>query len=135
MSEKNQQGEATTILGTHQIESVSIDPPDGAPAFVRIVILCAISNAAGVVASHTTVKGGNKNQDKTSTSFLPSAPVRLPLYSIQRERDTKEIPSQSHWVNTLVSEYKITGSYAKKLRFLGSLHQHVYMIGVDGLRD
>lgn len=51
------------IPEAHQIEPVSINPPNWPPALVRVVVLCAISNTARMVASDTAGKGGrNKRQ-------------------------------------------------------------------------
>lgn len=60
------------VSETHQIQSVSINPSNWPPALVCIIVLCAISNIAGMVASGTAGKGGrNKRQSLTPSRCLP----------------------------------------------------------------
>jgi len=52
-----------TVSETHQIQSVSINPSNRPPALIRVVILCAISNTARMVASGTAGKGGRNKRE------------------------------------------------------------------------
>lgn len=64
------------IPEAHQIQPVSINPSNWPPALVRVIVLCAISNAARMVASDTAGKGGrNKRQQLTPSRCLPLSPA------------------------------------------------------------
>lgn len=52
----------TALSETYQIQPVSINPSNWPPALVCIIILCAISNIAGMVANGTAGKGGGRNK-------------------------------------------------------------------------
>jgi len=50
------------VYETHQIQPVSINPSNWPPALVCIIILCAISNIARMVANGTAGKEGVRNK-------------------------------------------------------------------------